>query len=940
VTVLRRGFVPVEPNADGFDDKLKQQLTRQDAGGKAGKQLGGQLNRALKRVNLDPIDINADPRSALAKIKETEARLRELGRDAATVEIKVQTEKALGQLGRFKKQLGDIGDDQGEAAATGFAAKFGAKLGPLIANVAASPPVAVGGGLIAAAMAPTLAAGIAGAIVGGAGIGGVTGGVLLAARSEEVKSAGKALSGTLLADLTRRSSDFVPVVLGAIGQVRQGFADLGPDLDRVFKSSRFVAPLTDGLLTGVRGFIHGLADAIDNADPVIASLSAAVGAIGDATGDLFTSMSRDADEGASSINDLTLAVTSLISVTGGVLHAGAAIKGFSDGVDTAIDRIRYFVEDNGVLHDGLKNLGVTLDLTADGFKTGSVEAEAYRKATIGTATAADFATLKQAGMSDAQILAADSSTKYALELQRQKLATFDVAHANAQLVATDDQVTEAQKASTKAQADYTAALDQLNPRQSRATMLADGLRKATASLTGAQQQATDANEAYEASWDGLSESVKANKRDLDVHTKAGRANRDSLQGLLSNTNELYFAEINTGSSIANATKKHNDRIAAIKEEAHRLGLDKTATQNLIDTYGAIPGKKQTNIVVAGVDKVVSALKDLYVFQRSLADGIPIASEIAKLKGEKGPAKKYGGYHDGGYTGQGSEHEPAGVVHRDEYVIRKASRRKIEAQSPGLLSEMNATGQVPGYAGGGLVAPIDTSASWPFKTNAANTKVPSKAQVSAKVVAAPGSYGDWPSSPSAQRGDSGVWRKVVALIKSTGPLSGSFGNAYRPGDPLWHGSGRAVDWMGYNQDALATFLAARKPLELIHRTKQRDYAYTRGKDKGSFHESLMEAHRNHVHIAMAGGGVIREPVVGVGVSSGRSYSFGENGPETVTPGTPVISGHGDSEALGQAVALLQGILAATNGVGGDVAAALAGNTRRTLVAARTRGPGAY
>jgi hypothetical protein len=88
-------------------------------------------------------------------------------------------------------------------------------------------------------------------------------------------------------------------------------------------------------------------------------------------------------------------------------------------------------------------------------------------------------------------------------------------------------------------------------------------------------------------------------------------------------------------------------------------------------------------------------------------------------------------------------------------------------------------------------------------------------------------------------------------------------------------------MGFNQDPLATFLAARRPLELIHRTNKRDYAYTRGVNKGSFNNALMEAHRNHVHIAMANGGMINEPVVGVG-ASGRSYSFAEHGPERVLP----------------------------------------------------------
>jgi hypothetical protein len=41
--------------------------------------------------------------------------------------------------------------------------------------------------------------------------------------------------------------------------------------------------------------------------------------------------------------------------------------------------------------------------------------------------------------------------------------------------------------------------------------------------------------------------------------------------------------------------------------------------------------------------------------------------------------------------------------------------------------------------------------------------------------------------------------------------------------------------------------------------------------------------------MANGGVIGEPVSGIGMYSGRSYSFGERGPETVTPGLPGSGG---------------------------------------------------
>jgi len=54
VTVLRRGYVEVTPTTDNFDEELRKQISRRDPGGKAGKQIGGQLNRALNEVLANP----------------------------------------------------------------------------------------------------------------------------------------------------------------------------------------------------------------------------------------------------------------------------------------------------------------------------------------------------------------------------------------------------------------------------------------------------------------------------------------------------------------------------------------------------------------------------------------------------------------------------------------------------------------------------------------------------------------------------------------------------------------------------------------------------------------------------------------------------------------------------------------------------------------------
>ena len=64
----------------------------------------------------------------------------------------------------------------------------------------------------------------------------------------------------------------------------------------------------------------------------------------------------------------------------------------------------------------------------------------------------------------------------------------------------------------------------------------------------------------------------------------------------------------------------------------------------------------------------------------------------------------GGYADGGWTGPGSKYTPAGVVHADEFVVQKSSRRSIESARPGFLDRLNRHGAaaLAGYAGGGLV----------------------------------------------------------------------------------------------------------------------------------------------------------------------------------------------------------------------------------------------
>jgi hypothetical protein len=137
-------------------------------------------------------------------------------------------------------------------------------------------------------------------------------------------------------------------------------------------------------------------------------------------------------------------------------------------------------------------------------------------------------------------------------------------------------------------------------------------------------------------------------------------------------------------------------------------------------------------------------------------------------------------------------------------------------------------------------------------------------------------------------------QLLNTIRSAFPRA-KMNSGYRAGDPGYHGLARAVDlgesgFAGGSGRPYLGDMAAHIYRNYGAQTKELIYtgAYDRTPDirNGAVHNfgaSTNAAHRNHVHWAMANGGVIGEPVVGMGMWSGGSYSFGERGPETVTPG---------------------------------------------------------
>ncbi len=145
----------------------------------------------------------------------------------------------------------------------------------------------------------------------------------------------------------------------------------------------------------------------------------------------------------------------------------------------------------------------------------------------------------------------------------------------------------------------------------------------------------------------------------------------------------------------------------------------TESKKFLPTLGQIEEKiagGMTDAIMAWADGTQSANDAFREFASSFLREIAqmILQQIA-FNTVKMISKALGGYADGGlvsgfaiggYTGAGGKYQPAGVVHKDEFVIRKESTSQAGAKE--FLSSFNRYGmdalnKFKGYADGGLVA---------------------------------------------------------------------------------------------------------------------------------------------------------------------------------------------------------------------------------------------
>lgn len=256
--------------------------------------------------------------SAIGRLKSelslAEGELRRLGEAyaragsaAERLDITKQIRQQKSEISSLKGVIESIGPE---------VAKAGVRFGPVLLTAAASA-------------APFVGAVISSAVIGGAGVGGVIGGVTLAAKDPRVKSAGAELSQNLLADLKVDSGPFIDPVLKNINKVGVAFDRLRPRIQNVFRnSSQFLDPLVDGTLAGVGGVLRGVDSLVAKGGPVINAFGRLVANEGQAIGDAFETISGGADDAAHALDDAGAVTASATRQIGYLVRGLTELYGF------------------------------------------------------------------------------------------------------------------------------------------------------------------------------------------------------------------------------------------------------------------------------------------------------------------------------------------------------------------------------------------------------------------------------------------------------------------------------------------------------------------------------------------------------------------------------------------------------------------------------------
>lgn len=222
--------------------------------------------------------------------------------------------------------------------------------------------------------------------------------------------------------------------------------------------------------------------------------------------------------------------------------------------------------------------------------------------------------------------------------------------------------------------------------------------------------------AYEAAIDAATAALEKNKKTLNVHTEAGRANAAALDDIAAKTLDLATSKDKEGNVTITNTKALNAGALAYARMAVQMGMSKseaiklaekvTGVQIELDKLGrmrVVP--KVTVDTTTGMTRA-QALKTLLEQIRSKSVTIDVYQQVhgSAVVNPDRAERRTGRAGGGAITGPGTAtSDSIPIMASDgEWMIKAAAVDRLEARfGPGVMHQIN-TGHLPGYASGGKV----------------------------------------------------------------------------------------------------------------------------------------------------------------------------------------------------------------------------------------------
>ena len=258
-------------------------------------------------------------------------------------------------------------------------------------------------------------------------------------------------------------------------------------------------------------------------------------------------------------------------------------------------------------------------------------------------------------------------------------------------------------------ADIEKVLASSNPVKADAAALLDTLTtttetaaESTTKQAAAQRVLTDELRAFKAAQDAINAGTGIGVIDPRVEQTDNAVKLAEANGTVAGS----FVDVMEAQEAANdaaelAVRLEQDKRVAFADTATALGaLSGVLNQNSIAAKALAISQAAINTYL-GVTEILRTPSALVEPAASIQRVASIATVLAT---GLGAVARIRGFADGGYTGDGGKYEPAGVVHRGEYVLPQEVVRSIGVGNLDSLRSMF-TRQSPGrqsYATGGLV----------------------------------------------------------------------------------------------------------------------------------------------------------------------------------------------------------------------------------------------